>query len=159
MLGDIHLFLGDFKGAIGGYQKILVIDPHNVVAMNNLAWLLSNKLKQHQEALILADRGLEVHPNYMDLLDTRGGIHLALEQYQLAIDDLKKCIELYPVDAPQVVTSSFYLGKAYAGAGHPQEAIQALDQAMELSKRVVYGLTPEQQAEAQALKNRLLTES
>ena len=58
-----------------------------MISLNNLAWLLSSKLQRYQEALVLVDRGLKLRPNYADMLDTRGGIYIALGQYERAIAD------------------------------------------------------------------------
>ena len=70
---------------------------------------------------------------------------------------LNKCISLYAADAREGVGSRFQLGKAYAGAKRRQEAITALNEALDLSSHIEGGLSDEQRAEAMALKNELLT--
>ncbi len=156
-LGEILLTGGDKQGAIKTYQQLLKAQPENVVAMNNLAWLLSSEKGLYQEALTWADRGLKISPTYADLLDTRAGIYMSLGKYEEAIADLKKCISLYPVEDTPGVGSRFRLGKALAKLGRRQEAIDALNQALNLSSHLGAGLTPDEQKEAQTIKNQLLT--
>ena len=54
------------------YQRILELEPDNLVAINNLAWILCEEQGQYQRSLELTRRGLEKAPDYIDLIDTRG---------------------------------------------------------------------------------------
>ena len=62
------------KEAIPWYEKTIRLDPQHVIAMNNLAWILCTEKSEFRKALEIAQKGLELHPSYVDLIDTRGVI-------------------------------------------------------------------------------------
>jgi tetratricopeptide (TPR) repeat protein len=145
---------GRYEQSAKLYQKIIELESQNVVAINNLAWIMCEHLKQFQQALQLAKKGIELAPDYADLIDTRGMVYYRLNDFEKAIQDFSRCVELYPDSTPQSVASRFHLAKAYIGAGQKNEAIQLLDDVLDLEPRFG-GLTIEQRAEARHLLERL----
>ena len=137
------------------YEQLLTLEPDNVVAMNNLAWILCDEQGKYQRALELAHRGLQIAPNYPDLIDTRGVLYDKLGQYDKAAQDFTRCLELYSDRAPAKVASYFHLGKALAKLGQKDEAIESLKKAMELNSEIG-GLSEIENADAQDLINELL---
>jgi len=87
------------------YRKILEIQPDNVLAINNLAWIICREYGECQEALELAQRGLKTKPKYTDLIDTRGVAYYKLGQYENAIHDFTRCLEMYPYGNSSAVAS------------------------------------------------------
>jgi tetratricopeptide (TPR) repeat protein len=139
-------------------RKVLELDPNNIIALNNLAWILCEEDKQYQEALELADRGLKVAPNYADLLDTRGVVLYRLGQFDKAAADFAQCVELYPANARPLVSAYFHLARAYARMGRTAEAQQYLKQTMDLHERATdpaKRLSPADLAEAKVLVEEL----
>jgi tetratricopeptide (TPR) repeat protein len=120
-------------------RQILEIDPKSVIALNNLAWILADQEnqppQQYQEALELAQRGLTLVPDYVDLLDTRGYAYYRLGDFDKAMADFAKCIELYPPDAPSVATPRFHLAMTCAAMRRTAEAIGHLQKALESNRR------------------------
>ncbi|MCK4628685.1 MAG: tetratricopeptide repeat protein, partial [Sedimentisphaerales bacterium] len=47
------------------YQKILTITPDNSIIINNLAWILCEEKNQYEQALELAQQGLDKKPDYL----------------------------------------------------------------------------------------------
>ncbi|MBN2590400.1 MAG: tetratricopeptide repeat protein [Sedimentisphaerales bacterium] len=139
------------------YRKLLDIDPENVVAINNLAWIMCENQGQPQQALELAQKGLKQAPDYIDLIDTRGMIYFRLGKFQEAVHDFSRCIELYPESSPQSVASRFHLAKAYAGLKNNVRAIGYLKDVLN-SKEQIGGLTAKEIAEAQSLLTQLQEE-
>ena len=135
-------------------QQILKIQPDNLIVMNNLAWTLCEEQGKYQQALELADRGLKIAPQYIDLIDTRGVVYYRLGQLDKAIAEFTKCLELYPDTAPPKVASRFHLARAFAKSGQPAEAMKHLNQALDLNKQTG-GLSPADLAEAQRLQEQL----
>jgi tetratricopeptide (TPR) repeat protein len=86
--------------------------------------------------LELAEKGLTIAPDYLDLIDTRGVIYYRLGEYEKAVQDLSKCVELYPPAAPSGVASRFHLARAYAKLGQKQKAVDLLNQALALESRI-----------------------
>jgi tetratricopeptide (TPR) repeat protein len=136
------------------YRKLLDIAPDDVIAMNNLAWILCTERNEHQKALELANRGLELAPDYIDLIDTRGTIYHKLGKYELAIKDFNRCLDLYPENFPAAASTYLQLARAQAASGRSEQAISSLEKALELNSEND-GLTPDQQAEAQSLLEKL----
>jgi tetratricopeptide (TPR) repeat protein len=136
------------------YQRILKLDPDNIISMNNLAWIMSEVQGKHQEALDLAQRGLKIAPNYYDLIDTRGVIYYRLGEFDKAIRDFTECIKLYPDITPSSIGTRFYLARAFAKLGQKGKAIQYLKEALELNSPNG-GLSTADLAEAQSLLKKL----
>jgi len=132
------------------YKKIVEIDPNNVIAMNNVAWILSSDYENYEEALQWAERGLALSAKYADLLDTHGYICYKLGEYRKAIESLLECIRLYPRDAPAGVGSRFYLARSYIKLGNAVEGMTYLRQCLDLHNQVG-GLSAQQLAEANQL--------
>ncbi len=136
------------------YQKVLMIEPDNLIAINNLAWIFCEKQGKHQQALELAKKGLKLAPRYIDLIDTRGVAYYRLGEFNKAIQDFNTCIKLYSSSTPPYVASQFHLGRAYAKLGQTDMAIEHLNQVLELEKRIG-GLSRTDLAEVQHLINEL----
>jgi len=136
------------------YERLLELEPDNIIAMNNLAWIICEVQGKPQEALDLAQRGLKIAPNYYDLIDTRGVIYYRLGQFDKAIRDFNECIKLYPGITPSSIGTRFYLARALAELGQKNKAIQYLKEALELES-LNGGLSTADMAEAQRLLNEL----
>jgi tetratricopeptide (TPR) repeat protein len=137
------------------YQKVLNLDPENVIAINNLAWILSEEQGRYQQALQLAARGRRIAPDFIDLIDTCGVIHFRLGQYDKAIQELNRSLELCPANSPAAVCSYLHLGQVLAEAGQKARAIENLKKALELNSKVK-GLSPAEVAEGQRLVRELM---
>jgi len=151
------LVLADLAGVRGRGQeaaqfnrRVLEIDPNNVMALNNLAWFLCEEERQYQEALALANRGLERSPTYLDLIDTRGVIHYRMGNLDLAVKDFEKCVELCPPKASSLATMRFHLARTYHALGNEEEAARHLQRIVGLEDDRS-NLSADDQAEAKLL--------
>ncbi len=114
-------------------RRILARDPNSVIAMNNLAWMLceeENRPEQYQEAQALAEKGLKIVPDYVDLLDTRGYAYYRLGDFEKAVLDFVRCTELYPANSPSVAMPRFHLATVYAAMKRKAEAVEQLQMAL-----------------------------
>jgi len=136
------------------YQQILQLQPDNVIAMNNLAWIMCEEQGKLKEALELAQAGLQIAPNYIDLIDTRGVIYHKLGEFDKAIEDFNTSIKLYPKQNPAAVASRFHLGRSLAAKGQSNKAVAELQQALSLHDQVG-GLSETDITEAQRLLEKL----
>ena len=137
---------GRKRDAVPLYERALQLQPDNVIAMNNLAWILSQDMGQHDRALELADRGLARSPNYADLLDTRGAIYSAMGRYEEAARDFQKAAELYLDTQTQKTATVFNLAKCLRQLGKNEQATSELYRARELDERIG-GLDAEQKTQ------------
>jgi tetratricopeptide (TPR) repeat protein len=113
------------------YEQALAKDSRNVMAMNNLGWLLKDK--KGADALQQLNQAIEIAGPLPSLLDTRGMIHLTLGHADAAIEDLKSAMEELPR-----ATSGFHLAQAYYAARNRPAAAEALAHATK-----TLGLQPE----------------
>jgi tetratricopeptide (TPR) repeat protein len=139
------------------YKSILELDPGNLIAINNLAWILSEKEGKHQVAFELAQKGLIIAPDYLDLIDTRGVVYYRMGEFEKAVIDLSRCVEQYPLAAPSGVASRFHLARAYAKLRQKQKAVNLLNQALVMESRIG-GLSDTELTEAKQLQEQLSEE-
>ncbi|MHC4205392.1 MAG: tetratricopeptide repeat protein [Planctomycetota bacterium] len=136
------------------YQRLLELEPDNLIAINNLAWIVCEVQHKHQQALELAQRGLKIAPYYYDLIDTRGVIYYRLGEFDKAITDFNECIKLYPGITSASIGTRFYLARALAKLGQKDKAIQYLNEALKLNSQTG-GLSTADLSDAQRLLNQL----
>jgi tetratricopeptide (TPR) repeat protein len=86
----------DLAGAAAEYEKVLATDPRNVVALNNLAWILAAEPRTAERALQLVARATREVGLTGDLLDTRARVRITLKQFKEAERDLDDAIRLEP---------------------------------------------------------------
>jgi len=135
------------------YERTLALDPAQAIAANNLAWILCQHQKKPEKALELANKVLQITPNYADLVDTRGVIYMTLGDFQKATEDFLRSTKLYAEMTqvkPELTASTFRLGKCYAKLNKVKEARQELLKAKELHEKQG-GLTPQEQAELDSI--------
>ncbi|MCK4628546.1 MAG: tetratricopeptide repeat protein, partial [Sedimentisphaerales bacterium] len=132
------------------------ITPGNSMVINNLAWILCEEKKQYAQALELAQQGLDKKPDYLDLIDTRGVIYYRMAQYDKAAEDFQKCIKLYRTGNRGLVGSYFHLARTLNHLGRKREAMQNLNQALQLNG-TLGGLSETDLKEAKHLKEQLST--
>ncbi len=87
--------LGDFKGAIADYTKVIEIDVNNVSAYYNRGISRQN-LGNHAGAIQDFARVIELKPNYAPAYNNRGVAKKKVEDFESAINDFTKAIELDP---------------------------------------------------------------
>jgi Zn-dependent protease with chaperone function len=98
-LAMVYHKTGDLRGAIQAYQKILILDPHQAIALNNLAWILATSsdksLRNPEKALILARRAVALDRSPM-FLDTLAEALYANGLASEAIGTIKEAISMAP---------------------------------------------------------------
>ena len=145
---------GRFEESAQLYQKIIALQPDNVIAINNLAWILCEEQGKFEQALELAHRGLKISPDYIDLIDTRGVVYYQLGKFDRAVQDFTRCLKLYPDGESPATASYLHLGRALAKLGQKSEAVENLRKALDLNTEIG-GLSVAENAEAQRLVKEL----
>lgn len=83
----------DLPSAEKVYDAVLTSDPRNLIALNNLAWILAPKAQDAARAQALLDRAARESGLTGELLDTRSRIRIALGQYALAEQDAAEALK------------------------------------------------------------------
>jgi cellulose synthase operon protein C len=130
-LADVLELQGNAEASAAVCRDILKMDSDNLVALNNLAWMLAQKEGQGQEALDLINRAIGRHGPRPELLDTRAVVYLGLGQAKEALHDLEKAVREAPTP-----TRYFHLTRAHHLAKNAPQALAALTRATELGLNV-----------------------
>ncbi len=120
-LSELHELAGNTLPAREAYERILRYDSENWIVLNNLAYLLSDKLGEYKLARPYAQRAVAVAENHASL-DTLGWIYVGLGDYQPAIAELSRALRLSPGDP----LTYYHLGEAYRRSGQFQVAANVL---------------------------------
>jgi Flp pilus assembly protein TadD len=108
------------------YRTILQLDPRNGVAMNNLAYLLSESGGDLEEAWNLAMHAHELLPGLDEISDTVGWISLKMNRSDAAIAVFRELVAKQPSGARY----RYHLGMALAQRGDTSAAVEQLREAL-----------------------------
>ena len=108
------------------YEAVIKLDPSNGVALNNLAFLLSEHGGDLDDALTKAQRAKQLLPNLSEVSDTLGWIYLKKNLTDNAIDIFKDLVNKVPAEA----IFRYHLGMAYSQKGDKTRALKELQDAL-----------------------------
>jgi tetratricopeptide (TPR) repeat protein len=108
------------------YEVVLKLDPNNGVALNNLAFLLSEHGGDLDDALTKAQRAKQLLPNLSEVSDTLGWIYLKKNLTDNAIDIFQDLVNKVPAQA----VFRYHLGMAYSQKGDKTRALKELQDAL-----------------------------
>lgn len=123
-LARLYEMREQFPQAEALYREVLERDPNNVIALNNLAWLLAQQPTRSAEALRFIARAIDRAGPTANLLDTRGAVHLNHDKADLAVADL----EAATADSPSP-SGYFRLARAQQMAKRRDAALTAFQKA------------------------------
>ena len=103
-LSDLYDQRGRWEDAETMYREVLrpENEPKNIVALNNLAWLLAQRSSDQEkvrEALAKIESAVNGIGRRADLLDTRGLVYLKLGQEAAALADFREAAADMPTPA------------------------------------------------------------
>ena len=124
LLGEIAKKTGDRTGAIAQYRAVLEVDHDSLVALNDLAYILSKD--SPDEALKYAQRAGELAPENAEVQDTLGWAYYRKGIYRSAIGYLKTAM-----DKDSTPPHKYHLGLAYLKAGDPNLGQKMVDAALQ----------------------------
>ena len=153
-LALLHHAAGRSDKAIQFYERVLMLDPDRLSALNNMAWILCEDLNLYEQALELASRGLQTDPEYADLIDTAAVAKYRLNRHYDAIEDFNRCIRLYQPDTAGIVNAYFHLARAYYKLQRNNDARLYLNRALQTNEKI-NALTPQDINEAKAILAKL----
>lgn len=134
------------------YEKVLEIQPQDLEALNNLAYLLAENMAQPRLAVDYARRAADLAPENSDVLDTYGWIQLKSGQPLEATKTLRRAVALKSGS----VQATYHLGAALAelakeDAVYQPEAHTMLRRAVELAGQSQRKEDQQDGAEAKAM--------
>ena len=108
------------------YEAVLRLDSNNVVALNNLAFLMALHNGDLDDALGKAQRAKQLSPDMTEISDTLGVIFLKKSLSDSALDTFRELV----AKAPELATYRYHLGLALAQKGDKLKAISELQEAL-----------------------------
>ncbi|RZL40634.1 MAG: tetratricopeptide repeat protein, partial [Rubrivivax sp.] len=136
---DLLLARGDLEGALARYEALLKRAPDALPLINNVAWLRSKTGKAGARAL--AERGLELKPDYAPLRDTYATVLAGEKDYDKAISLQRQLI----ADLPNEHSFKVNLAQILIQSGDKPAA------KLELERLARLGAKVPQQKEVEAL--------
>jgi len=124
--GELYALRQDYPSAEKAYQTVLDKEPRNVLALNNLAWILAPRPESAIRALELVDRAVSEIGLTGELLDTRARVRIAAKQFDLAEKDL---VEALTQDKTALRMFHLALAKQGQTPSRPEEARDAFRKA------------------------------
>ncbi len=115
LLGTTLQEKGDNDGAERVYSQLLKLQPENIYALNNMAWLLS--LKADPSAIDYASRAYKLSPESSGIQDTYGWVLLQQGDAEKAVTVLKRAYDKLP-GIPEV---GYHYAAALIKAGKGQQ--------------------------------------
>ncbi|MFA6235045.1 MAG: tetratricopeptide repeat protein [Bacteroidota bacterium] len=97
-------------------------DDQYYLLLNNYAFTLAERGVNLEHALTLSSEAVEHAPGNSAYCDTRGWIHFRLEQYDEAVDWLRKALQLREAADDPSATLHEHIGEAYFALGRRAEA-------------------------------------
>jgi len=84
--------IGRQEESLDAYSKVLELDPHNTLALNNLAYMLAQRNERLSEALAYARKAVQLEPDSPVFLDTLGWVCFKLGNYKEALQFLEQAL-------------------------------------------------------------------
>src|SRR3989442_11287627 len=129
-IGMIQNEMKNYAAAAESYEKLLAVDPQFSPALNNLAYLYSERLGRIEDAYKMAKRAKDLLPNETYTADTLGWILYKRGDYSWALNLLQESAEKMPANAEV----QYHLGMAHYMVAEEGPARIALQRALQGNK-------------------------
>jgi len=115
MLARGYYQADQYEKARAAYERVLERAPEDLMALNNLAYLLAEDLDKPEAAMSLADRAMEIageNPaQRANVLDTVGWVHFCNGKMRDAEQTLERSIRLKPMAVNHLHLAKVYLAQ------------------------------------------------
>jgi predicted Zn-dependent protease len=121
---------GQYEQVAKLYEELVGLAPNNPAVLNNLAYLLADKLDRVDEALIYAQRLHDLAPDSAVILDTVGWVYYKNGQVDQADAVFSEALRI----DPRNLAARYHLGQVYADNGQETAARRAFRRVLELAR-------------------------
>ncbi len=131
LLAALATRAGDYQAARRHYEAVLLANPDQVSALNNLAHLAAAYENRPDEALKYAQRARELAPGDPDVSGTLGWLYYRKGLYSTALEYLKEAVHRDgPAGGQNAAVRRYYLGLAYLKTGNRSQGLEILRQSL-----------------------------
>jgi len=128
LLGYLDDSTGESAAAVDHYKQALEWDPNNTVALNNLAFLLTRRPNQLDDAIKYAERARALVPESAAVADTIGWAFYQKGIYQTSVKYLESANTREPT-----ARRMYHLAMAYQKSGQRDEAQRTFRAALKMN--------------------------
>jgi tetratricopeptide (TPR) repeat protein len=126
--GNAFYHEGKNEEALKDFQTAVLLDPHNVDALDNYANAI-NETGDSVEAIKYYDMAIRLRPTFAPVHSNRGVALGNLSRFSEAVDSFKRCLKI----DPDFLDAHINIGVSYDALGEYDEAISHLNTALKLS--------------------------
>jgi tetratricopeptide (TPR) repeat protein len=124
-LANLRVLQRRYDDAETTYRELIALDRNNVLARNNLAWILACQKKRISDAAEMIDEAIALAGPRETLLDTQALVFLAAGKTKEAV----RLLEGLAAGSPKVPGYHFHLALAYLADQNPSDAARSLKRA------------------------------
>jgi tetratricopeptide (TPR) repeat protein len=130
--------LGDWMGAIAAFEQVLMLDPGNISAANNLAYMYIDYEINIERGLEIARLVVDDEPEAPEYLDTLAWGLYKVGEYEEALELMLKVVDIESEDSYSCITEKcqattfYHLACIYVALGETELAKEAAQTAFEL---------------------------
>lgn len=128
--GDMYSAAGDKAQAEEHYRQAIAVDPDNLLALNNYAYLLAVEGRDLDKAERMSSRTIQERPDDINSLDTYAWILFRQKKYTEALVYIQKALDLAKEPAEELYS---HAGDIYFWNGDHQKAVELWQQALLLA--------------------------
>lgn len=92
-LGDAYYRLGNYKEAFLNFDLLLLLEPDNLIVLNNYSYYLSVLNQNIDKAWKMISKCIAQEPNNSTYLDTQAWVLFRMEKYPEALEAVRKAVE------------------------------------------------------------------
>ena len=129
-IGQVHQLQQHPAQAEQAFRKAIELDPKQAEALNNLAWIMTEKNEDLDQALRWAQDAVSLYPKFPPFYDTLGWVYRARGELEHAMATLEKGETLDPKN-PEIL---YHLGVVYMDQNRHKEAAQQFTIALSLNQ-------------------------
>jgi tetratricopeptide (TPR) repeat protein len=127
MLGMLDEKDGHMREATEHFRQAIEVDPNNVLALNNLAYRLSNDLNNLDEGFKYAEQAKALDPDNPLVNDTLGWVCYKRGMYPASVQFLEEAVSKQPA-----AVCKYHLAMAYLMAGNQAKGLATLEAARKI---------------------------
>jgi tetratricopeptide (TPR) repeat protein len=135
-LGMLESVNGNQQAAIDHFQKVIDREPNNILALNNLAYLLAGNQKRTDEALKYAQKAKELAPDNPDIEDTLGWVLYQKGIYSSAVRHLESA-----ASKKATAQGQYHLAMAYLKTGQESRGRSLLEKLLRMDPNLTQAKT------------------
>ena len=128
MLGSIQFDRGCVEEALAAYERVLVLTPESVQALNFVAYTLADMNRDVERSIALAEKAVGLDPESGLVRDTLGWAYFRAGRFEEAAEEIGRAVQLGE-DDPVIHE---HLGDALDALGRTAEAVEAWRRALDL---------------------------